>query len=118
MANDKDFVVKNPVEVSESIEYSVGTITSSDLDLSTGNYFNDTLVANTTYTFSNPGDVQTFLIEITGASTYTVTWPGTVEWEGGSAAAAPAAGQINLYSITTDDTGTTYIGKLVSTNSS
>jgi hypothetical protein len=68
MANDKDFIVKNAVEVGKDTKVTLGTITSSDIDLSTGNYFSDTLAANTTYTISNAGDVQSFQLEINGGS--------------------------------------------------
>ena len=66
MANDKDFIVKNAVELGKDTKVTLGTITSSDIDLSTGNYFSDTLAANTTYTISNAGDVQSFQLEVTG----------------------------------------------------
>ena len=69
MANNKDFIVKNAVEVGGPVTATVGTITSNDIDLSTGNYFSDTLAANTTYTFSNAGDVQSFQLEVTGGAT-------------------------------------------------
>ena len=77
MANDKDFVVKNAVEVGGSTKTTLGTITSSNIDLSTGNYFSDTLAANTTYTISNAGDVQSFQLEVTGGgSPYNITNAG------------------------------------------
>jgi 6-phosphogluconolactonase (cycloisomerase 2 family) len=66
MANDKDFLVNGPVSVGKDTKVTVGSITSSDIDLSTGNYFDDTLAANTTYTLSNAGDVQAFQLEVTG----------------------------------------------------
>jgi len=66
MANDKDFVVNGPVVVGKDTKVTVGSITSSAIDLSTGNYFDDTLSANTTYTISNAGDVQAFQLEVTG----------------------------------------------------
>ena len=68
MANDKDFILKNAVEVGGPTNVTLGTITSSDIDLSTGNYFSDTLAANTTYTISNAGDVQSFQVEVTGGT--------------------------------------------------
>ena len=74
MANDKDFIVKNAVEVGKDTKVTLGTITSSNIDLSTGNYFSDTLTANTTYTFSNAGAVQSFQVEVTGATVYTNNW--------------------------------------------
>jgi len=90
-------------------QYST-VLTTSSVDLSTGNYFDDTLAANTTYTVSNAGDVQAFQLEVTGASTYTITWPSSIEWTGGSAPSAPANGETDVYTFTTDDGGTTYTG--------
>ena len=110
MANDKDFLLKNAVEVGGPTKVTLGSITSSDIDLATGNYFADTLAANTTYTLSNAGDVQSFQLEVTGASTYTITWPSSIEWSGGTAPDSPASGEKNIYTITTDDGGTTYFG--------
>ena len=116
MANDKDFIVKNAVEVGGSTKTTLGTITSGTVDLSTGNYFSETLAANTTYAFSNAGDVQSFQLEVTGASTYTITWPTSIEWAGGISPAAPANGETDLFSISTDDGGTTYQGFKVADN--
>jgi len=110
MANNKDFIIKNALEVGKDTKTTLGTITSSDVDLSTGNYFADTLASDTTYTFSNAGDVQAFQIEVTGASTYTITWPASVEWTGGAAPSRPAVGETDVYTFLTDDGGTTYIG--------
>lgn len=64
MANNKDFILNNPVEVGGSTKVKLGTITSNDLDLSTGNYFADTPSEYVTYTFSNAGDVQMFQLEV------------------------------------------------------
>lgn len=75
MANDKDFIVKNAVEVGGSTKTTLGTVTNDDIDLSTGNYFSETLAADTTYTISNAGDVQAFQLEVTGgadASSYDI----------------------------------------------
>jgi hypothetical protein len=66
MANNKDFLVNGPVSVGKDTKVTVGSITASDIDLSTGNYFADTLAANTTYTLSNAGAVQAFQLEVTG----------------------------------------------------
>jgi len=68
MANDKDFVVAGAVEVGKDTKVTLGTVTSNNIDLATGNYFADTLAANTTYTLSNAGDVQAFQLEVTGGS--------------------------------------------------
>jgi len=68
MANNADFKLKNAVEVGKDTKVTLGSITSSDIDLATGNYFAETLAANTTYTISNAGDVQSFQLEVTGAA--------------------------------------------------
>lgn len=113
MANDQDFILKNALEVGKDTKVTLGTITSGTVDLGTGNYFAQTLAANTTYTFSNPGAVQSFQMEITGASTYTITWPASVDWPfSGIAPDAPAAGETDIYTFVTDDGGTSYIGLL------
>ena len=110
MANDKDFVVNGPVAIGKDTKVTVGSITSGDIDLSTGNYFADTLAANTTYTISNAGDAQSFQLEVTGASTYTITWPSSIEWAGGVAPSAPANGETDVFTLVTDDGGTSYVG--------
>ena len=73
MANDKDFVVNGPVVVGKDTKVTVGNIAAGTVDLSTGNYFTDTLTADTTYTLSNAGAVQAFQLEVTGGSiTYNI----------------------------------------------
>ena len=68
MANDKDFLLKNAVEVGGPTKVTLGSITSGDIDLSTGNYFADTPSGTSTYTISNAGDVQSFQLEVTGGT--------------------------------------------------
>jgi len=68
MANNKDFIIKNGVEVGKDIKTTVGTITSGSVDLLTGSYFFETLSSDTTYSFTNPGSIQAFQLEVTGGS--------------------------------------------------
>jgi hypothetical protein len=96
-------------------EESVGTITGSTINLSTGNVFSDAPAVNVTYVFSNPpasGTAYGFTLKVTPAGTYTVTWPASVDWAGGTAPDAPASGATNIYSFYTQDGGTTYYGFL------
>ena len=74
MSNNKDFLVNGPVVIGKDTKVTVGSITSSDIDLATGNYFADTLAANTTYTLSNAGAVQAFQLEVTGVVVITNNW--------------------------------------------
>lgn len=90
-------------------QYSTASY-ADQINLDTGNYFDEALTADTTYTLSNAGAVQAFQLEVTGASTYTITWPSSIEWAAGIAPAAPAAGETDVFTFTTDDGGTTYTG--------
>ena len=94
---------------------TVGDITSSTLDLSSGNVFSDAPSANVTYVFSNPpatGTAYGFTLKVTPSATVTVTWPASVDWAGGTAPDAPASGATNVYSFYTQDGGTVYYGFL------
>lgn len=67
MANDKDFTLKDGIEVGGPTKNTVGTISASNaVDLSTGNFFTHTPAGATTYSFTNPGAVQSFQMQLTG----------------------------------------------------
>jgi hypothetical protein len=68
MANNKDFIVNGPISVGKDTKVTVGNISAGTVDLSTGNYFTDSPSGDYTYTFANPGAVQSFQIEATGGS--------------------------------------------------
>ena len=92
---------------------TVGDITSSTLDLSTGNVFSDAPAANVTYVFSNPpatGSAYGFTLKVTPSATVTVTWPASVDWAGGTAPDAPASGETDVFTFYTQDGGTVYYG--------
>tara|TARA_R110000796_G_scaffold118007_4_gene231285 strand:- start:31 stop:1044 length:1014 start_codon:yes stop_codon:yes gene_type:complete len=85
-------------------------------DLATGTHFSVTVAANTTFAFSNPpssGTSYSFLLIITQHSTaVTLTWPGAVDWAGGSAPDAAGNNEVQAYGFITRDGGTTYYGFL------
>ena len=94
---------------------TVGDITSSTLDLSTGNVFSDAPATSPTYVFSNPlasGTAYGFTLKVTPSATVTVTWPASVGWAAGTAPTAPASGETNVFVFYTQDGGTTYYGFL------
>jgi hypothetical protein len=96
-------------------EETVGDITSSTLDLSTGNVFSDAPATSPTYVFSNPpatGTAYGFTLKVTPSATVTVTWPASVDWAGGTAPDAPASGETDVLVFYTQDGGTTYYGFL------
>jgi hypothetical protein len=86
------------------------------LDLATATSFSLTMDQATTFAFSNPpgsGTAFSFTLFLTQHSTaVAITWPGTVDWAGGSAPDAAAADALQAYAFFTRDGGTTYYGFL------
>ncbi len=101
-----------------TIEESTSVTSSSNaatLNLRDGNVFEHTLTENVTYTFSNPassGKVSSFVLKIkqdSSASGYTVTFPSSVDFVGGTAPTLTAtANAIDTFVIFTTDGGTIY----------
>jgi len=48
--------------------------------------------------------------DISSSTAITVTWDADIAWPSGTAPDSPAAGEKDIYTFTTDDGGTTYIG--------
>ena len=93
----------------------VGTLSGTTLDLTSGNVFSHAPSSAATYVFSNPpttGTAYGFTLKVTPSGTYTVTWPASVDWAGGTAPDAPASGETDVYTFYTQDGGTTYYGFL------
>ena len=90
-----------------------GTVT---LDLSTGNVFQHTASGgNVTFAFSNPpssGNAGSLTLKwIQDSSNRTITWPGSVDWAGGSAPAVTSgSAKVDIYTFFTVDGGTIWYG--------
>jgi len=90
---------------------------ADDIDLSAGNYFTKTISANTTLTVSNvaaSGSVSAFVLELTNAGTFVITWFSGVTWPSGTAPTLSDAGVDTLAFFTTDG-GTTWRGFVLGT---
>jgi hypothetical protein len=105
----KDFAITH-----SALTQSTGTV---DLDLSTANSFSFTLTENATITLSNPpasGKFGQLTVEITqdgGGGAYTVTWPGSVTWPGGTGPTITVTNDaIDVVTLFTRDGGTTWRG--------
>jgi len=101
-------------------QYSLSTA----WDVSTASY--DSVVLSTSPSLApqgfafKPDGAKMYLVDQTNAFVYqfttsvstpiTITWDEDIEWSGGTAPSSPASGQKDLYTITTDDGGTTYFG--------
>jgi hypothetical protein len=85
---------------------------TATIDMEVANFFSATLDQACTFTFSNPpasGDFGAFVLELTNGGAFTVTYPASVDFPGGTAPTLTAAGVDQLV-FTTRDGGTTYFG--------
>ena len=107
--------------IADSYNETYAAVTSTSnattVNCENANSFSHTLTENTTFTFSNPpasGTSYTFSIEIiqdSGASGYSVTWPASVDWPAATAPTLTAtASAKDIFVFTTRDGGTTFYG--------
>lgn len=73
-------------------------ISASEIDWAAADNHYKTLAANTVFTFANAADGKQVVVAITGASTYTVTWP-TVKWTGGVAPTQSIGSKTDIYTF-------------------
>jgi hypothetical protein len=97
-----------------SIEGSAigATGATATIDMEVANFFSATIDEACTFTFSNPpasGDFGAFVLELTNGGAFTVTYPASVDFPGGTAPTLTASGVDQLV-FTTRDGGTTYFG--------
>ena len=104
-------------EVTESVTSITSSSNAATIDLSTATNFTHTLTENVTYTFSNPatsGKASAFTLKVvqdSGASGYTITWPSSVDWAAATAPTLTAtASAVDYFVFITTDGGTTYYG--------
>lgn len=91
------------------------TISASDIDLSTANYFSKTISGATTFTVSNTpssGTAASFILDLTNGGAGTITWWAGVKWAGGTAPTLTATGRDTLGFFTYDG-GTTWTGLVI-----
>ena len=86
---------------------SVIAVSGSEIDLSLGRAFTKTVSSATTFSITNApaGKMTTFTLGLTNGGAYSLTWPNSVEWNGGNIPSFPASG-FSIISFTTFDGGT------------
>jgi hypothetical protein len=101
----------------EDAEAIVSSTNAATLDLSSATNFTHILTENVTYTFSNPaasGKASAFTLKVvqdSGASGYTITWPASVDWAAATAPTLTAdADGVDYFVFITTDGGTNYYG--------
>lgn len=95
------------------------TITASNINVRDGSVFTKTISANTTFTVSNvpvTTNVPSFILELTNAGAYTITWWSGMKWEGGSAPTLTTSGT-DILGFYTHDGGTTWRGVVMALDS-
>ena len=99
------------IDVSGSYVGNVASVSSLNIDCSSGNYFTKTIAGNSTFTISNaPASGRSYglTLEITHTSG-TITWFSGVEWPA-STAPTLTEGKTHLFIFITDDGGTRWRG--------
>tara|TARA_R110000803_G_scaffold61660_3_gene121625 strand:- start:1627 stop:2781 length:1155 start_codon:yes stop_codon:yes gene_type:complete len=112
MANDKDFKIKNGLQVGGAFVEKVGTVTgNASLDLSTGNVFDYTPTANATFTFSNVGASEhSFVLSVTGDEVAVGYDLANASYDSVSFSVAAQESQPNSISFKTDGTKMYIVG--------
>jgi hypothetical protein len=70
-----------------------------------------TLIANATIAFANNASGQSYSMAITNTGSYTVTWPTSVKWPGGTAPTQTTGAHTDIYTLT--QVGATIYGNVV-----
>ena len=106
-----------PLSYAETYVAVTSTSNATTVNCEAGNTFSHTLTENTTFTFSNPpatGTAYTMTIEViqdSGASGYTLTWPTSVDFPAATAPTLTAtASAVDVFVFTTRDGGTNWYG--------
>jgi hypothetical protein len=84
--------------------------TATNLSYALGEVINCTIGADLTFTFSSPPSnaiTGIMILEITNGGAFTITWPTSVVWDGGSAPILQFAGT-DIITFITRDAGTTW----------
>jgi hypothetical protein len=92
---------------------ALGSIsTNTAINLASGTYVSATIGAALTFTFTNPPASPNgceFTLVLTNGGAYTITWPGSVSWAGGTAPTLTASG-VNVLHFATGNGGTNWYG--------
>jgi len=102
-------------EVTGAVYQDINTSSTTTFDLSVSSFFQVTLNANLTISAINNATAnvaQSFAIEIVNGGAYSVTWPGSIRWDGGIAPTLTENRTI-LFMFYTTDGGTTFRGQVV-----
>lgn len=105
----------NNVNIRESVASVSSSNNSTNLLIYLSSYFYTTLSQNTTFVFSSPpSNAVSIVVEIkrpASGAAYTVGWPASVKWAGGSAPTlSSGANDVDILTFITRDSGTNWYG--------
>lgn len=104
-----DLIVKT---ASAPVSAVGNTGATPSLDLSTADFFTATVDQAATFSFASaPSNVCAFSLLLTNGGAFSVTWPTSVNWPGGTAPSLTASG-VDLLTFITFDGGTNWNGML------
>ncbi len=87
-------------------------LASDTIDLAAGNVFSRVIAGATTFVLSNvpaSGQAMSFILEVTDAGAYTVSWFAGIKWSSGIAPSMTVSGK-DVLGFYTYDGGTTWVG--------
>ena len=94
------------------LDETQSVVSATSIDVSADEYFSKTISGNITFTFDNPpvaGIVGSFIFDITDGEAFTITWPTSVKWAGGTKPVLTVSGRDSL-GFYTYDAGVTWTG--------
>ena len=110
-----DVTTSNENASNATFTVSLSAASTVTIDCETLNVFALTTGQNTTFVFSNPpasGTAYGFTLKLTAGGGHTITYPGSVDFAGGTAPDAPASGETDVLVFITVDGGTNWYGAL------
>ena len=105
-------------DFSETVNILGSVSGTTAINYESGQVVTATIGGATTFTFTNPpatGKAGTFTLLVTNPTT-NITWPGTVDWPGGTAPTLTTTG-LDIITFTTVDGGTIWHGMVASLDS-
>jgi hypothetical protein len=97
------------LDVSGTYVGNIATVSALDIDCSTGNHFKKAISADSTFTFSNIPSSRAygFTLEIDVTGDRNIAFPSSVKFPSNTAPTL-TAGKTHVFSLLTDDGGTTF----------
>ena len=95
--------VHNGLETFKNSYYAVTALSNTEITPTNGGLFTKTISANTTFTISNVTNGCGFGLLLNMGGNYTVTFPSSVKFSGGTAPTLPSSGLVFISFITVDN---------------